>query len=444
MFSPSNVFYGSSYVYLFYLVFHCAISKNGISSDYIVQGHRYDIFENVGCQAALYISIEAILIIWFPQLLFAVITFIFGALVLHNFIRRRLTFALHLQQSNSALTSSHFLRLIAMALTLMVWGTSLTAFNLYSNVSSGLRPWKSWEDVHSNFSRIAFFPAALLPPQFIQAMTLFWWTIPASSLIFFVFFGFGEETLKGYKKAWRWLMVKAFKRPINGEKGSIFGGSSLRDRFVTFLFSVFVIDRVFFISRAPRILHLVKLTSSSRDYKSTSSPTSASHESHLSRSTITLALKTPISDPSWLKNPITQLPQSKDDEAIAYSQPPSQDPAPAYYTPYPTSYPEVYLASPEHPMTDDADTFTISTFSYYGSAPSPSSASHRFELTNPSPTLGPHGLSPPPVSPIVKRPIPRNVPSSADSIMTDFPSRSSTPVLGPTSVPQDVTEPYPK
>ena len=237
-------------------------------------------------------------------------------------------------------------------------------------------------------------------------------------------------------------MVKVSKRPIDGEKDSLFGDSSSRSRFVTFLFSVFVINQTF-ISRAPRILHLVSLKSS-RDYKSTSLPTSASHESHLSRSTITLALQTPISDPSWLKKPITQLPQSKDDEEIAYSQPPSQDPAPAYYTPYPTSYPEVYLASPERPTTDDADTFTISTFSYYGSAPSPSSASHRFELTHPSPTLEPHGLSPPPVSPIVKRPIPKNVPSSTDSIMTDFPSRSSTPVLGSTSVSQDVTESLPK
>ena len=180
-------------------------------------------------------------------------------------------------------------------------------------------------------------------------------------------------------------------------------------------------------------------SSSSRDYKSTSSPTSASHESHLSLSTITL--NTSTIDPSYLNKPITRFPQSKDEEAATYTQSPSQDTAPAYDTPYSSSYPEVYLVSPEHPATDDADTFTISTFSYYGGAPSPSS-SHRFELTRPSSASEPQALSPPPVCPIVKRPVPRDVPSSADSVMTDFPSRPSSPALVPT-LPQDVTESLP-
>jgi hypothetical protein len=90
----------------------------------------------------------------------------------------------------------------------------------------------------------------------------------------------------------------------------------------------------------------------------------------------------------------------------------------------------VYLV---HPATDDNDTFSISTFSYYGvGAPSPSSTSRRFELTHPSPTLEQppsQGHSPPPVFPIIKRPIPRDihVSSSTDSVqvMMDSQSRSS-------------------
>jgi pheromone a factor receptor len=182
----------------------------------------------------MYISIEAVLIIWFPQLLFSTITFIFAALALHNFIRRRLTFALHLQQSNSAMTTNRYLRLIAMALTEMIWGTSLTAFNLFSNVSIGLRPWKSWANVHSNFLRVGLFPISVLPPQFVTTMMILWWSIPASGLIFFAFFGFGEEALKEYKKVWAWIMVKVFRRPIGGEKGkSLFGGSSIPSRSVS-------------------------------------------------------------------------------------------------------------------------------------------------------------------------------------------------------------------
>ena len=183
----------------------------------------------------MYISIEAILIIWFPQLLFFIISFIFGALALHNYARRRLTFALHLDQSNSAMTTNRYLRLIAMALTEMILGTSLTVFNLFSNVSVGLRPWISWENVHSNFSQVGLFPTSIMPPQLMTNVMIVWWTLPASSIIFFAFFGFGEETLKEYKKVWVWIKVKVFKRPMNGEKGkSSFGGSFSRSRFVFF------------------------------------------------------------------------------------------------------------------------------------------------------------------------------------------------------------------
>ena len=186
----------------------------------------------------MYISIEAILIIWFPQLLFFAISFIFGALALHNFVRRRLTFSLHLDQSNSTMTTNRYLRLIAMAFTEMILGTSLTAFNIFSNVSVGLRPWISWENVHSNFSRVGLFSTSILPPQLITKIMIRWWTLPASSIIFFAFFGFGEESLEDYKKIWVWIKVKVFKRPMSVEKDKPFFGdaSSFSSRFVLFFY----------------------------------------------------------------------------------------------------------------------------------------------------------------------------------------------------------------
>lgn len=201
--------------------------------DFVVQGHRFDIFENTGCQAAVYISVPAIMIIWFPQLLFAVITMVYAgtsilliskipltdilsfpflALALHHFLRRRLVFAAHLQHTNSSLTTRRYLSLFAMAVTLMTWGTVFTAYNLYNNAAPGLRPWTTWADVHSNFSRIAQYPDLIIPPQFLAIMMLFWWTMPVSSLIFFIFFGFGEEAQKGYRKLWNLFKTKVLRK----------------------------------------------------------------------------------------------------------------------------------------------------------------------------------------------------------------------------------------
>ncbi|KAF8960683.1 pheromone A receptor-domain-containing protein [Flammula alnicola] len=362
---------------------------------YIVQGHRYDIFENVGCQAAVYISVQAIFIIWFPQLLFSVIALIYAAFALHNFVRRRLTFAAHLQNSNSALTTNRYLRLIAMSLTEMVWGTSLTAYNLWSNASPGLRPWTNWADVHSNFSRVDLFPTDGIPPEFIRTMMLFWWTLPASSLIFFVFFGFGEEAMKEYRKMWTWFKKTVLRKRDEEKKGSLFGTSPS--------------------SRGPRALNLVSLKTISSTLSS--SPVSPSHDyhakspqsmsSHLSQSTITLA-----ASPDGSAHKKSKSAEAHEDAESHYTC----ETAPGYYAPYPTSYPDIGVAidatreattvqhrdtrRPSLPELDTSDTFTISTFSYYGQPSSPSGTTPPSPAPSTfpphTPTYVPQSLPPPP------------------------------------------------
>lgn len=146
-----------------------------------------------------------------------------------------------------------------------------------------------------------------------------------------------------------------------------------------------------------------------------SSPPSNTHESNFVQT-----------DPTFLCKPIIQFSQSKEVD----------DDVPEYYTT--ASYPEVYIASDKHRTTED-DTFTISPLPYHGSASSPSAPSHRFELTLPTLPSEPQGLSPPPVCPIVKRPIPKRVPLSADSDSIISLSRPSSPVPLP-PLPQDITD----
>lgn len=191
---------------------------------YIVQGHRYDIVENFGCQPATYFSIEGIIIVWLPPLVFATATLIYAALALYHFLCRRMNFAAHLQNANSALTTHRYLRLMAMAVTEIVWGTTLTAFNLYNNVNSGLRPWTSWQDVHSDWLRVDLFAFIELSPSFIKSMFLLWWAMPASAYIFFLFFGLSQEARKEYGK-----IIKAFQKHVLRQsiKDVSFHGSDL-------------------------------------------------------------------------------------------------------------------------------------------------------------------------------------------------------------------------
>jgi pheromone a factor receptor len=45
-------------------------------SDYIVQGHRFDIVQDFGCRPTTYVSLAAIFILWLPLLLFSAASFV--------------------------------------------------------------------------------------------------------------------------------------------------------------------------------------------------------------------------------------------------------------------------------------------------------------------------------------------------------------------------------
>ncbi|KAF8890813.1 pheromone A receptor-domain-containing protein [Gymnopilus junonius] len=381
---------------------------------YVVQGHRYDIFENFGCQAAIYISIPAVFLVWFPQLLFSVLTFIFGALALHNFIRRRLTFAAHLQNSNSALNTNRYLRLIAMALTEMIWGTSLTAYNLWSNVTGGLRPWTNWDDVHSNFSRVGLFPAFEIPPWIIKTMILLWWALPASSLIFFAFFGFGEEARKEYRKIWTMFRKHILRNSEKGEKGSLLGGSSSS-------------------SRLPRSLNLLKLnmTSSSPSSHELSATTPRSTKSHLTQSTATLT-----QSPIGYSHKMSKSEETSNDAESSYAR----DDVPSYYAlpSHQSFHPEIgFVIDPTRDNTgrqpsihelDDSD--AVSMISYYPPPPMPSSPSSTPRHEPDVVVL--QSLPPPP------RRYPRHFSSAPTILTTTSTPRSHTPIVP--SVPEDVDD----
>lgn len=135
------------------------------------------------------------------------------ALALHHFFRQRITFATHLSSSGSSLNTNRYLRLMAMAVTEIAWGTSLNAVAMYDNIAPGLRPWTNWSDVHSDFGRIASFRLFEILPQYLKQMLIIWWAMPVSAYIFFVFFAFGEDTKKDYMRVADWFKRVVLKKP---------------------------------------------------------------------------------------------------------------------------------------------------------------------------------------------------------------------------------------
>lgn len=200
---------------------------------YIVQGHRFDILEDIGCNPSVYMSIPALFILTIPPLALSVGSLIYATLALRHFVIRRAEFERHLRDSQSALTTSRYMRLMSLAITEMVWGTTLGSYIAFANIKqNGLRPWVSWDDVHYNFSRVALFPAFLLTRWQLIHLYLSWWIAPATAFLFFMFFGFSEEAVEGYANSLRWVRRTIFRQDLPPAYGGSYGKNQSLPQFV--------------------------------------------------------------------------------------------------------------------------------------------------------------------------------------------------------------------
>ncbi|KAJ3568208.1 hypothetical protein NP233_g5864 [Leucocoprinus birnbaumii] len=179
---------------------------------YVVQGHRFDIVEDFGCRASIYDSVQSILLLWLPPLFVAVCTIIYACSALHHFLQHRLAFARLLQDNHSALTPSRYFRLMSMVIVQIIWLSFVLSINVAFNSRHGLRPWISWSNVHSNFSRIGQFPTMLIPPSDLRWTYLLWWSLRISAFLFFIFFAFGQDAIREYSR-YLGFMVDIFSKP---------------------------------------------------------------------------------------------------------------------------------------------------------------------------------------------------------------------------------------
>ncbi|KAF8587699.1 fungal pheromone STE3G-protein-coupled receptor [Ramaria rubella] len=182
---------------------------------YVVQGHRFDLFEDFGCYPTVYFSIAAIFLVYVPPLALSLTTFVYAAMALRHFMRHRIEFAAHLQNSHSAISASRYFRLMSLAIVEMFWDTGVNIYIIWFNTLTGVRPWISWENVHSNFSRVGIVPEFINPPELVTQLLFQWWIIPVSCIAFFIFFGFGEEAVSDYRGVVTWFRQKILRHRVD-------------------------------------------------------------------------------------------------------------------------------------------------------------------------------------------------------------------------------------
>ncbi|KAJ7164082.1 pheromone A receptor-domain-containing protein [Mycena filopes] len=186
---------------------------------YIVQGHRYDILEDIGCYPYTYNTVPAYPLIFLWPNVMNVISGTYSILTIRAFMKRRAQFNQFLS-SNAALTTNRYFRLMALATIELAFNTPISSYGLYLNITqSPIAPWISWENTHFDFSVIDVFPALFWRSDHktVVAVELSRWAQVFCAFIFFAFFGFAAEARKHYRLAF-WAVGKrlGFTPPADG------------------------------------------------------------------------------------------------------------------------------------------------------------------------------------------------------------------------------------
>jgi len=169
---------------------------------YIAQGHRFNIYEEYGCYPWTYNTPVGIVLVAIWPIVIGCVSLVYSALTIRAFLKRRSQFK-ELLSGNNNLNSSRYLRLMLLAGTEILCTIPVASYFLYLNIKLGVQPWISWEDTHSNFSRVDQIPQVIWEriPYFQTGMEVSRWLLVACAIIFFGFFGFADEARKNYRLA---------------------------------------------------------------------------------------------------------------------------------------------------------------------------------------------------------------------------------------------------
>ncbi|KAJ6470317.1 putative transmembrane pheromone receptor [Mycena sanguinolenta] len=186
---------------------------------FIVQGHRYNIVENIGCYPTTYnVAIAYPLSYVWPNVI-NIVSGCYAVCTLRAFLRRRAQFSQFLSV-NSGLTPMRYFRLMALASMELFLSLPIVTYGLYLTITrQPIQPWISWENVHADFSRIQQLPAILWrADSHLEATAeLTRWIGVICALIFFGFFGFAAEARKHYRLGF-WAVAQrcGFTPPPDG------------------------------------------------------------------------------------------------------------------------------------------------------------------------------------------------------------------------------------
>ncbi|KAH9919608.1 pheromone A receptor-domain-containing protein [Fomitopsis serialis] len=149
----------------------------------IVQDHRFNLTENIGCSPAVYNSVPALVLVWLPPFILCISAIVLTCITMYRGHRRGFALARTSRSVGSSPHTFDFLRPLLRSLLIASLFLTSSTFTLHAALASTphLLPWTSWDVVHMQLSHANVVSrSATLTVTDIEVT---WWMIPTSSFV---------------------------------------------------------------------------------------------------------------------------------------------------------------------------------------------------------------------------------------------------------------------
>ncbi|TDL15329.1 STE3-domain-containing protein [Rickenella mellea] len=173
---------------------------------YIVQGHRFTIFEDIGCTPSTYTAWQAYPLYFMWPLVFGLIATVYCILTLRSFSARRSRFN-SLYTSGHSLDSRRYGRLMLLSITNVVLTMGFSTWTIYQNATKIV----PFVEAHPNFGDVQRIPSIIWRsiPTMRRVIEFDRWNVIICAIVFIAFFSFAKDTRGNYNVAFSKL-VKRF------------------------------------------------------------------------------------------------------------------------------------------------------------------------------------------------------------------------------------------
>ncbi|KIJ11136.1 hypothetical protein PAXINDRAFT_171927 [Paxillus involutus ATCC 200175] len=186
------------------LGFPCLI----MALQYVVQGHRFNIIEQIGCYPATYDTAPALIVVNMWPVAIGLISAVLAVFTFRAAYYQKALLDEYLRTSCD-ISANCYWRLMALCATEICCTVPCgVAAIVLSTMHGQVQPYISWSNVHADFSRVWQYPTVVWQssPTMAAGVELTRWLYILCALVSFGFFGLGEEARESY---WYALRVTA-------------------------------------------------------------------------------------------------------------------------------------------------------------------------------------------------------------------------------------------